>query len=148
MIVLELSKRDLGRINAVDLLVSKFFHTSLYQFCSKYMYDVLFIEIIKQVTNKYDYDRMGYFEVELPDDLDDRYYEVEKKFSYGVDNRSVAERVISLGVNWVVEDVIVHKSSSVFILKNKSCSLYFIEVELYTKEAHNLENVVNSWTYG
>jgi hypothetical protein len=116
MIVLELSKRDLGRINAVDLLVSKFFHTSLYQFCSKYYYDKLFIEIIKQVTEKYDYDRMGYFEIELPDELDDRYYEVEKKFSYGADNRGVAERIISLGVNWVVEDVIVHKSSSVFIL--------------------------------
>lgn len=116
MIVLELTSKDLGRINSVDLLVSKYYRTSLYEFCKKYHYDSLFVEIIKQVTNDYAYEKVGYKEIELPDELDDRYYEVEKKFSYGVDNRSVAERVVSLGVNWIVEDVIVHKSSSVFIL--------------------------------
>ena len=116
MIILELGSEDLNRINMVDLLVSKYYNTSLYNFCSKYGYDPLFIEIVKQVTADYGYGRMGHFEIELPDELDDRYYEVEKKFSYGVDNRSVAERVVSLGANWVVEDVIVHKSSSVFLL--------------------------------
>lgn len=116
MIVLELSSRDLGRINSVDLLVSKYYRKSLYSFCQKYGYDSLFLEIIRQVTSDYGYERMGYFEVELPDELDDKYYSVETKFSYGADNRGVAERVISLGVNWVVEDVIVHKSSSVFML--------------------------------
>ena len=116
MIVLELSSRDLGRINSVDLLVSKYYRTSLYNFCSRYGYDKLFLEVIRQVTADYGYEKIGYMEVELPDELDDRYYEVEKKFSYGVDNRGVAERIISLGVNWVVEDVIVHKSSSVFML--------------------------------
>ena len=39
MIVLELSSRDLGRINSVDLLVSKYYRTSLYSFCNKYGYD-------------------------------------------------------------------------------------------------------------
>ena len=116
MIVLELSSRDLGRINSVDLLVSKYYRTSLYNFCQKYGYDKLFVEIILQVTADYGYYKVGYFEVELPDELDDHYYLVENKFSYGADNRSVAERVVSLGVNWIVEDVIVHKSSSVFIL--------------------------------
>ena len=116
MIVLELRAKDLGRINSVDLLVSKYYRTSLYEFCKKYSYDILFIEIIKQVTSDYAYEKVGYKEVELPNELEDRYYEVEKKFSYGVDNRSVAERIVSLGVNWVVEDVIVHKSSSVFLL--------------------------------
>ena len=116
MIVLELSSRDLGRIYSVDLLVGKFYKISLYQFCQKYGYDPLFLEILKQVTADYSYNRQSYFEIELPDELDDRYYEVEKKFSYGVDNRGVAERVVSLGVNWIVEDVIVHKSSSVFML--------------------------------
>ena len=116
MIVLELSSRDLGRINSVDLLVSKYYRMSLYSFCKKYGYDSLFLEVIRQVTDDYGYDKIGYKEVELPDELDDRYYLVENKFSYGADNRGVAERIISLGVNWVVEDVIVHKSSSVFIL--------------------------------
>ena len=96
MIVLELSSRDLGRINSVDLLVSKYYRTSLYSFCSKYGYDKLFLEVIRQVTDDYGYDKIGYMEVELPDELDDRYYEVEKKFSYGADNRGVAERIISL----------------------------------------------------
>ena len=116
MIVLELNSRELNRINSVDLLVSKYYGISLYAFCQRYSYDILFVEIIKQVTKNFGYDRMGYLEVELPDELEDRYYQIESKFSYGADNRGVAERVVSLGVNWVVEDVIVHKSSSVFIL--------------------------------
>ena len=55
MIVLELRAKDLGRINSVDLLVSKYYRTSLYEFCKKYSYDILFIEIIKQVTSDYAY---------------------------------------------------------------------------------------------
>ena len=116
MIVLELGKRDLNRIHCVDVLVYKYYRCSLYEFCQKYNYDELFIEIIKQVTSDYSYDKLSYFKVTLDDNFDDRYYKIEEKFTYGVDNRSVAERVVSLGVNWVVEDVIVHKSSSVFLL--------------------------------
>lgn len=116
MISLTLSKKDLRRIYYVDLLVSKFYKCSLYEFCSKYKYDALFVDIIKNVTMDYNYDRVGMLDINLDDALDDRYYEVEKKFSYGIDNRNVVERVVSLGVNWVIEDVIVHKSSSVFIL--------------------------------
>lgn len=116
MICLELSQKDLRRIYAVDLMVYKYYKCSLYSFCEKYHFDKLFLEIIKQVTTDTGYDRLGYFEVNLDDEFEEEYYAVEKKFSYGVDNRSVVERVISLGVNWVVEDVIVHKSSSVFIL--------------------------------
>lgn len=116
MISLDLTSRDINRINVVDLLVSKYYNISLYDFCEKYKYDVLFIEIIKQVTFDYNYKNRNQISVNLPDCLDDRYYAVEEKFSYGADNRRVAERIISLGVNWVVEDVIVHKSSSVFVL--------------------------------
>lgn len=116
MIILELSKRDLSRINCVDLLVSKYYKCSLYEFCKKYKYDLMFLDIVKKVTSDYGYDRLSYLAVDLEEGLEERYYQVEQKFSYGSDNRSIAEKVISLGVNWVVEDVIVHKSSSVFIL--------------------------------
>ena len=64
MIVLELSSRDLGRINSVDLLVSKYYRTSLYNFCQKYSYDKLFVEIIRQVTDDYGYDKVGYFSLQ------------------------------------------------------------------------------------
>lgn len=113
---LEVSKKDLSRIYAVDLLVSHFYKCSLYNFCKKYNYDVVFLEIIRQVTSDYNYNRMYNLGVEINADIELRYIEVSKKFTYGHDTRSVIERVISLGVNWVVEDVIVHGSSSVFIL--------------------------------
>ena len=117
MIVLELHSQDLQRIFKVDLMVYKYFKCSLYSFCEKYRYDGLFVEIIRQVTNDYMYEKLGYFQVELPDSLDDRYYEIEGKYSsYSTDKRSVAERIIALGVNWIVEDVLVHKSSGCFIL--------------------------------
>ena len=97
-------------------MVSKYYGCSLYDFCSRYFYDTFFLEIVKQVTKEYNYNKQSYLEVEFEDDLEDKYYQIEQKFSYGVDNRNVVERVVSLGVNWVIEDVIVHKSSSVFIL--------------------------------
>ena len=98
-------------------MVYKYFKCSLYSFCEKYRYDGLFVEIIRQVTNDYMYEKLGYFQVELPNSLDDRYYEIEEKYSsYSTDKRSVAERIIALGVNWIVEDVLVHKSSGCFIL--------------------------------
>ena len=115
--ILELSLRDLKRIYYVDLLVSKYYQTSLYSFCTKYKYDEFFLYIIKKVTDNDYYDKMGRLEINIDSDaLIDKYYKVESKFSYGSDNRGVIERVVSLGVNWVVEDIIVHKSSSVFIL--------------------------------
>lgn len=113
---LELSKKDLSRINCVDLLVSYFYKCSLYSFCQKYNYDILFLEIVRQVTMDYNYNRMYSFGVEIDSKIESRYLEVSKKFTYGNDTRSVVERVVSLGVNWVVEDVIVHGSSSVFLL--------------------------------
>lgn len=116
MVTLTLSKRDINRIKCVDLLVSRYYQTSLYQFIKQYNYDIIFQEIVKQLTDNYDYNLYGSFCVEIEDSLEVRYYEIESKFSYGSDLRGVAERIISLGVNWVVEDVIVHKSSSVFIL--------------------------------
>lgn len=117
MIVLELNSSDLNKINSVDLLVSKYYGCSLFEFCNRYKYDSFFIEVIKQVTKDFGYERLGRFEVILDDDnLEDKYYELEKKSNYGVDNRSVINKVISLGTSWVVEDIIVHKSSEVFIL--------------------------------
>ena len=117
MIVLELHSQDLQRIFKVDLMVYKYFKCSLYSFCEKYRYDGLFVEIIRQVTEDYMYEKLGYFQVELDDGFDDRYYEIENKYSsYSTDKRSVAERIIALGVNWIVEDVLVHKSSGCFIL--------------------------------
>ena len=117
MIVLELYTQDLQRIYKVDLMVCKYFKSSLYSFCERYGYDKLFVEIIKQVTEDYSYEKLGYFAVELDDSFDDRYYEIESKYnSYTTDKRSIAERIIALGVNWIVEDVLVHKSSGTFIL--------------------------------
>lgn len=116
MSFLELSKRDLSRIHYVDTLVYKFYKTSLYSFCKKYQYDPVFIEIIRQVTELYYYDTLGYFKIEIDDTLNKRCDLIREKFSYGSDNRKIEERIVSLGVNWIVEDVIVHKSSSVFIL--------------------------------
>jgi len=117
MIVLELHSQDLQRIFKVDLMVYKYFKCSLYSFCEKYKYDGLFVEIIRQVTNDYMYEKLGYLEVELDDSFDDRYYEIESKYSsYSTDKRSISERIIALGVNWIVEDVLVHKSSGCFIL--------------------------------
>lgn len=115
--ILELSLRDLKRIYYVDLLVSKYYQMSLYSFCMKYKYDDFFLHIIKKVTDNDYYDKLGRLEISIDSDaLIEKYYQVESKFSYGADNRGVIERVVSLGVNWVVEDVLVHKSSSVFIL--------------------------------
>ena len=116
MIVLELYTQDLQRIYKVDLMVCKYFKSSLYSFCERYGYDKLFVEIIKQVTEDYSYEKLGYFAVELDDSLDDRYYEIESKYSSYTDKRSIAERIIALGVNWIVEDILVHKSSGTFIL--------------------------------
>ena len=117
MIVLELHTQDLQRIFKVDLMVYKYFKCSLYSFCERYGYDKLFVELIRQVTEDYMYEKLGYFEVELDNELEDRYYEIEGKYNtYTTDKRSVAERVVALGVNWIVEDVLVHKSSGCFIL--------------------------------
>ena len=116
MIVLDLGSRDINRIYQVELLVSKFYKISLLNFITKYKYDSLFVGIVKEVTKDVNYNRNSNISIELEESLDDRYYTVENKFSMGVDNRRVVERIISLGVNWVVEDVIVHKSSSVFLL--------------------------------
>ena len=98
-------------------MVYKYFKCSLYSFCERYGYDKLFVELIRQVTEDYMYEKLGYFEVELDNELEDRYYEIEGKYNtYTTDKRSVAERVVALGVNWIVEDVLVHKSSGCFIL--------------------------------
>lgn len=116
MVVLELYTQDLQRIYKVDVMVCKYFKSSLYEFCMKYGYDNFFVEIIKQVTEDYAYEKLGYFSIELEDDLEERYYEIESKYSSYTDKRSIAERIIALGVNWIVEDVLVHKSSGCFIL--------------------------------
>lgn len=116
MIVLELYTQDLQRIYKVDLMVYKYFKSSLCSFCEKYGYDKFFVEILKQVTEDYAYEKLGYFAVELEDDLEERYYEIESKYNSYTDKRSIAERIIALGVNWVVEDILVHKSSGCFIL--------------------------------
>lgn len=97
-------------------MVTKYFNCPLWLFCEKWGYDRFFVELIKKVTEDEYYANKDYIGVELDDWFEDRYYEIESGYSSYTDNRSIAERIISLGVNWVVEDILVHKSSGTFIL--------------------------------
>ena len=65
MISLELSSKDLGCIYQVDLMVSKYYNMSVYQFILRYKYDSLFIDIIKKVTEDYNYNKSSMIEIEL-----------------------------------------------------------------------------------
>lgn len=111
-----LNQKEIHRIDSVDKLIGKYFKESLYSYIVRKKYDLLLVEIIRQLTQDYNYKWFSYFEVDIPYNLEKEYNMLISRYSKGQDSRNIGERIIFLGVSWVLEDLIVDCSSGVFIL--------------------------------